>query len=185
MSKVFGIGWAKTGTTTLGRCFQMLGYRHQGQDLGLVRDIGSGDLSRIRVAATAGESFEDWPWILLYRELDRTFPGSRFVLTVRDMNNWIRSYANMLRNQGEAPEDLNAIRRIIYGRPFPKVTRRQLIERYQKHNRDVIRYFRDRPDDLLIIDWEQTHGWHELCLFLQKPVPDEPFPHENRGHYFP
>ena len=36
MSKVFGIGWAKTGTTTLGTCFKLLGYHHQGQRLDLV-----------------------------------------------------------------------------------------------------------------------------------------------------
>ena len=26
MTKVFGVGWAKTGTTTLGKCFGILGY---------------------------------------------------------------------------------------------------------------------------------------------------------------
>ena len=183
MKKVFGIGWAKTGTTTLGRCFQILGYRHQGQDLGLVSDIARGDLSRIMVAAIASESFEDWPWILLYRELDHMFPGSRFVLTVRDTAKWSRSYENMLRNQGDAPEDLNTTRRIIYGLPFPNVTSQQLIDRYQRHNRDVTRYFRDRPDDLLILDWEKAHEWRKLCLFLRRPVPNKPFPHENKGRY--
>ena len=41
MSKVFGIGWAKTGTTTLGRCLEILGYNHQTQKLWLAFDYGS------------------------------------------------------------------------------------------------------------------------------------------------
>ena len=39
MSKVFGVGWAKTGTTTLGECFKILGFDHQSQNLELVKDI--------------------------------------------------------------------------------------------------------------------------------------------------
>jgi hypothetical protein len=57
--KVFGIGWAKTGTTTLGRCFEILGYNHQGQNLSLVPQIMRGDFSKTLRIAAAKESFED------------------------------------------------------------------------------------------------------------------------------
>ena len=185
MGKVFGIGWAKTGTTTLGRCFEILGLRHQGQDLGLIEDLARGDLSRVLAVASAADGFEDWPWPLLYRELDLAFPGSRFVLTVRDPARWILSYGNMLRNQGEAGPGLNSIRRQIYGLPFPEVTAAQLTERYEGHNRAVMDYFRERPGDLLVADWERGDGWPQLCGFLQLPIPETPLPHENRGRYTP
>lgn len=183
MNKVFGIGWAKTGTTTLGKCFRILGYRHQAQNLDLVKDVGQGDLSRILELAKAKDSFEDWPWILLFKELDEAFPGSRFVLTRRTPEKWVRSYSNMLENQGDASEELNEIRRILYGLPFPHVSESQLIERYERHNRDVADYFRDRPEDLLTVSWEEGDGWKELCQFLGKEIPKEPFPHANRGKY--
>jgi hypothetical protein len=51
MTKIFGIGWAKTGTTTLGNCFKILGFDHQSQDLGLVKDVQKGALSRIMTLA--------------------------------------------------------------------------------------------------------------------------------------
>ena len=183
MSKIFGIGWAKTGTTTLGKCFEHLGFDHQSQRLDLVKDLAAGDLSRIMALAKGKESFEDWPWIILYRELDKAFPGSRFVLTCRDSANWIRSYRNMLRGQGDASEELNEIRRILYGLPFPHVTEAQLIERYEKHNQDVSVYFHGRPEALLVVDWARGHGWRELCGFLNTDTPSEPFPHANRGDY--
>jgi hypothetical protein len=92
MNKIFGIGWAKTGTTTLGKCFEILNLDHQSQNLGLVKDIGKGDLSRIMMLAEKKEAFEDWPWIILYKELDRAFPDSRFVLTKRNPEKWIREF---------------------------------------------------------------------------------------------
>ncbi|NGO50776.1 sulfotransferase family protein [Allomesorhizobium camelthorni] len=183
MSKIFGIGWAKTGTTTLGHCFRTLGFNHQSQDLSLVDGIPKDDLSRIMALAQQKETFEDWPWIILYKELDEAFPNSRFVLTVRDTEKWVRSYTNMLANKGTASESTNRIRQILYGLPFPDVTEAQLIERCQRHNQEVQLYFRDRPEDLLIVDWERGDGWKELCDFLGREVPREPFPHANKGKY--
>jgi len=185
MSKIFGIGWAKTGTTTLGKCFETLGFVHQSQRLDLVKDLAKGDLSRIMALAKEKETFEDWPWIIVYQELDKAFPGSRFVLTQRDTANWLRSYENMLRRQGEASEELNEIRRTLYGLPLPHVTEAQLIERYEKHNQDVSAYFRGRPAALLVVDWERGHGWKELCGFLNRDILTVPFPHANRGDYAP
>lgn len=183
MSRIFGIGWAKTGTTTLGRCFEILGFDHQSQQLDLVGDLRRGDLSRILALAGRKQTFEDWPWLLLYRELDQAFPGSRFVLTRRDSSKWLRSYQNMLRGQGEATGEMNEVRRILYDLPFPHVTGQMLIARYQRHNDAVLAYFHNRPECLLVVDWEQGHGWKDLCGFLGRPIPTAPFPHANRGNY--
>ncbi|KAM6537998.1 hypothetical protein FALCPG4_003887 [Fusarium falciforme] len=30
-----------------------------------------------------------------------------------------------------------------------------------------------------LLEWSVEDGWEPLCEFLGKPVPDEPFPHEN------
>jgi Sulfotransferase domain len=183
VSKIFGVGWAKTGTTTLGTCFEILGFNHQSQDLTLVEDLAKNDLSRILALAEEKETFEDWPWIILYEKLDRVFPNSRFILTKRDPEKWIRSYDNMIRNQGNASEELNEIRRILYDLPFPYVSKEQLIKRYERHNEEVIRYFYNRPQALLVLDWEKGDGWKELCKFLDKDIPNMPFPHTNKGDY--
>jgi hypothetical protein len=180
-SKVFGIGWAKTGVTTLGRCLCELGYRHHGQRLDLVDDLGSGDLSRILAVAAEHDAFTDWPWILLYRELDRAFPGSRFVLTVRDPDRWLHSYRSMIARLPSATPDLIARRRVLYGLPFPDVTDAMLLERRARHDAAIREWFRDRPASLLTVDWEVGDGWEQLCGFLDTPVPALPFPHENKG----
>ncbi len=183
LNRIFGIGWAKTGTTTLGDGLKILGYRHQGQDLALVRHLDRGDLAPILRVASRYESFEDWPWLLLFRELDTAFPGSRFVLTTREPSSWLASYRNMLGGQGQATERMNRIRRSLYGLPFPNVSDDALLDRFARHNREVREYFASRPSDLLVVDWARGHGWAELCAFLGRPVPLQPFPHSNRGHY--
>lgn len=30
-----------------------------------------------------------------------------------------------------------------------------------------------------LLEWTVEDGWEPLCAFLEKPVPDEPFPHVN------
>jgi 3'(2'), 5'-bisphosphate nucleotidase len=40
-------------------------------------------------------------------------------------------------------------------------------------------YFKDRPQDLLVIDVTAGEGWEKLCPFLGKPTPDIPFPKAN------
>jgi hypothetical protein len=94
----------------------------------------------------------------------------------------------MLRAQGYASDELNEIRRILYGLPFyglpfPNVTEEQLLERYRRHNREVKEYFSGRPDDLLVVNWKEEDEWKELCNFLGHDVPSRPFPHANRGNY--
>lgn len=182
-NKVFGIGWAKTGTTTLGRCFSQLGMNHQGPRLDLVSDLSSGDFDRIRTVASQKDSFDDWPWTLLYEELDAWFPDSKFVLTTRHEVSWLRSYRNMIHNQAPATPELNAIRSTLYGLSFPDVTDEQLVERYRSHNRTVVDHFSDRPESLLVVSWEEGDGWKTLCDFLGVSIPDVPFPHANPGAY--
>lgn len=50
------------------------------------------------------------------------------------------------------------------------------ISQYRKHNLYVKNHC--SPDRLLI--YKLGDGWEPLCKFLNKPVPDEPFPHCNR-----
>lgn len=183
MGKIFGIGWAKTGTTTLGECFRILGFNHQSQRLDLVRNLGQGDLAPIIGVAKNKDTFEDWPWIILYKELDKFFANSRFILTKRDPQKWIISYQNMLHTQGQVSDELNRIRRVLYGLPFPNVTEEQLIECYVRHNQEVMDYFEDRPQSLLVVNWEKGDGWKELCKFLGRDIPTRAFPHANKGNY--
>lgn len=83
--KVFGVGWAKTGTTTLASCLTSLGFCHCSQRLELFEHLFVDNVNPGLEVAEKFDSFNDWPWILLYALLDSAFPNSAFILTNRKM----------------------------------------------------------------------------------------------------
>jgi hypothetical protein len=175
--KVFGIGLNKTGTTTLAQCLQHFGYRHASSNLELTRMVGRHELEPVLRFAEDFDSFEDWPWPLIYRELDARFPGSRFVLTVRRSGDaWLRSLKNHALLTGPTE-----FRRIAYGHASPEGFEAEHLAVYERHNREVHAYFADRPRDLLEVCWETGSGWQDLADFLGHPAPDLPLPHANRS----
>jgi len=54
-------------------------------------------------------------------------------------------------------------------------------QRYERHNREVRDYFKDRPEDLLELNITLNEGWEKLCPFLGLPVPKTAFPHSNKA----
>jgi sulfotransferase family protein len=175
--KVFGIGYPKTGTTTLGACFRQLGYKHQSHDMRLAAQVASGNLTNVMRVVDRHDTFEDWPWFLIYRQLDQRYPGSKFVLTTRrDTATYLRSLKNAQTRKSQRPD---VWRDQYFGVPRTDYKKRGLA--YERHNCEVREYFRDRPDDLLVVCWEDDGGWEPLCAFLEKPIPDGPFPHLNRS----
>ena len=176
-SKVFCIGFHKTGTTTLEVALKKLGYRVTGSFGTKDPDIASKVHDMAYAMVERFDAFEDNPWPILYKELDARFPGSKFILTRRPAEAWIRSQVKDFATT-ETP-----MRRWIYGENAgcPAGNEDTYIERYERHNREVLEYFSDRPGDLLVMDIPADAGWEKLCAFLGHDVPDKPFPHANKA----
>ncbi|PSQ96749.1 MAG: hypothetical protein BRD55_05595 [Bacteroidetes bacterium SW_9_63_38] len=174
--KVFGIGLNKTGTTTLARCFRILGFCHTSCDLELTRAYQRGHLRPLFDHAGQFDSFEDWPWPLVYEEMDRRYENTKFILTQRsDAEAWYDSLKRHALRTGPTE-----YREIVYGHSMPFGKREEHLRMYHRHNEAVQNYFSDRPEDLLVACWEKD-GWEKLCSFLSKDVPTKAFPHANKG----
>lgn len=170
--KVIGVGLNKTGTKTLRHCMQHWGYRHQSFDLKAFELYRAGKLDELLDWMEDFDSFEDWPWPLMYREIDQRFPGSRFILTLRDTpETWYRSLCKMAVRMGP----LNDFERHIYGYAMPQGHRQEHIDYYETFNREVREYFRDRPEQLLTVCWEKGDDGTALAEFLgQESLPKAP-----------
>jgi hypothetical protein len=177
-AKIFGIGLNKTGTTTLGVCLRRLGCRHASFDLALLEQVNRGDLRGLFAVVDAHDSFEDWPYPLVFEALDRHYPGSRFILSRRrSPQAWLSSLAaHALRTD---PRIGPRCRSLAYGQPFPQLDPAGHLRIYEAHLARVRAHFHHRPDDLLEVCWEEEARWEPLCRFLGVEVPDEPFPHAN------
>ena len=175
--KVFGLGISKTGTTTLRECLIALGYRHKGTDAELTLEVLDGELRRALQIADEFESFDDWPWPLIYQQLAERYSNSKFILTVRrDSETWYRSLRkHFLR------VDPSELRTRVFGFASPLFRKSEHIEFYERHNQAVRDFFRDKPNRLLEVCWETGSGWPELCSFIGCSIPHLPFPHANKA----
>jgi len=176
MSKVFGIGLGKTGTTSLAVALRLLGYETVDNPMGLGDDLSLVD---------GVDAATDTPVAEVFEALDRRFPGSRFVYTVRaDREAWldsVRRQWHMARLAGlHQNEQRTSLLRRVYGLQAPRFDRHLVSAGYDRHHARVLSYFNGR-DDLLVLDICGGDGWDELCAFLGRPVPDAPFPRQNVG----
>jgi Sulfotransferase domain len=173
--KVFCIGEPKTGTQSLAAALRFLGFRHKGWDRDLWDEFERGDHAAVYEAADRFESFDSGPWGALYKELDRRYPGSKFVLSIRDRESWSRSHERHFAADGEGQRQI----RPNFWIADYAAKRDEIVRRYEEKNADVIAHFADRPASLLVMDVCGGDGWERLCPFLGLRVPSRPFPHAN------
>jgi hypothetical protein len=102
--------------------------------------------------------------------LDAQYPGSRFILTVREMDDWLDSRRRHV--------ETNIARRATgeYAGNFLEVDEEGWAAERVEHEARVRAYFADRPGDLLVMDISAGDGWDVLCPFLGIDEPDTPFP---------
>jgi hypothetical protein len=175
--KVFCVGFQKTGTTTMEQVLTELGYRVTGPNHVRTKGIAE-KLERIAEKLSHQyDAFQDNPWPLVYRQMDALHPGSKFILTVRDEQQWYDSFRNHFEGLNRSP-----MAELIYG-PDTGQPAEVYKARLRRHNDEVRAYFRDRPGDLLVIDISADPRWEPICSFLGEPVPAKPFPHSNHRKY--
>ena len=141
------------------------------------------------------DAFQDAPFSQesLYIALDASFPNSKFILTLREPNAWFDSLLGFHQKffgfEGSgAPEmsfwsgkkhlhenyTFEQMKRIAtqvrngritidWGRLYDRDAR---ISAFNERNDAIIRYFRDRPSDLLCIDLAEEADTTKICRFL-------------------
>lgn len=123
------------------------------------------DFARINEVVGEYDLFEDWPWPLIYKELDQMFPGSKFILTVRkDEEAWLSS----IKTHSMRRHPTRHCRKLAYGYSYPNGYEKEHIEFYKRHNDNARSFCERRENDFLEVCWEKNNGWNELCAFLEK-----------------
>jgi Sulfotransferase domain len=182
--RVFCIGLNKTGTSSFHDAMQILGLRslHGGGT-----DWGGDKVNRaVRKAIDEGrpllsgvdprfDAFSDVETLARrFDVLDEQYPGSRFVLTVRPVDDWIRSRRlhverNIARKQAGT-----------YHGTWLVVDEPRWRRVWERHLDRARTYFAGRSD-FLEVDLTANVGWGPLCGVLQLPEPPVPFPWVNRA----
>jgi hypothetical protein len=201
--KYFCIGRNKTGTTSLRAAFEMLSYPVGNQRTAEIltdKYYFAGDFDPIVEYCKSARVFQDVPFSYpeTYRHLDRAYPGSKFILTVRDdAEQWYRSitrfHAKMFGRDGRTPtaEDLKAAQYLRPGFMYNVVrlhgttdedpyNKDAMIAHYERHNREIKEYFEGRSEDLLVINVAEQGAYRRFIDFLEVASPYDDFPWENK-----
>lgn len=94
--KVFGIGFNKTGTTTLASVLQCYGYRlpdQAYQEKEIAKSTFDGEYKPMSELVGRFDAFQDMPFSQgsTYKVVNELFPDSKFILTTRDPEAWFSS----------------------------------------------------------------------------------------------
>lgn len=204
MVEVIGAGFGRTGTASLKRALEMLGFgpchhmsevlKHPETAAGWTAAL-RGDDDVLAGLVSGYRATLDFPSCLLWRELAERHPAAKVVLTVRDPAQWYRSArATILSQDTETRtkrlasaggaglvEALAPLSEAMAARGFRRdLDEASTIAVFQRHNESV----RAGVEDGRLLEYEVESGWGPLCEFLGVPVPAEPFPRGNDSGAF-
>lgn len=176
-NKIFGIGLARTGTTSLHEAMGVLGLLSAPDSIPLLDSIDIGFLQR-------HDAFFDNPIPFRYEALETVCPDSKWIVTQRPVDDWLSSMdwlfgPGLDRLKPDMRRVGDRVHRQLYGSDqFDEDRLRALYERHyaQLHAWADARNGRD----VLWINVEHGFSWEPLCTFLGVPIPEVDFPHANR-----
>ncbi len=196
--QVIGAGFGRTGTLSLKRALEELGFGptyHMQEAMrrpAHVRrwldyaDTGKADWEALFAEFGSGV---DYPVCCVWEELAAHYPEAKVVLTVRDPDKWWESTNSTIhgfraafspwfqRAVPAAGRFVEMVERLVWDGLFDGrfTDRDHAIEVFTRH----VEHVRTTcaPERLLVFD--VADGWDPLCAFLDVPVPDRPFPHLN------
>ncbi len=201
--KVFGIGFNKTGTTTLETIFHLYGLsipNQRDQEAIICHQLWHGNYTPLKEFVSQYDAFQDQPFSRdsSYIICDALFPNSKFILTIRDSNEWFQSLSKFHEKifkfqdiNKVTEEELREKADYLYENYFYETTKRFLtiveddelsvrwdllynkdfyIAKYERRNADIIDYFKHRPTDLLVIDLTNEANTSKIVEFLNLPA---------------
>lgn len=203
-TKYFCIGCNKTGTTSLAKAFREFDFivGNQSEAELLSNDHFSEKTDSIINYCMYAEVFQDVPFSLplAYEYLDKAYPNSKFILTIRDNpDQWYNSLVNFhskIYCSGDSMPTWSMIKRSNYVRknwsfeihkkmfslseqdnPYDYG---KLTNLYTRHIYSVKKYFKNRPEDLLIINLKDKTSFDQFKKFIRVKSEINQFPWENK-----
>ena len=201
--KVICAGLEKTGTTSLAKALQVLGYNvydfKEHREFHFQQWLDSFETDRhpnFKEIYQGVDAVTDVPPAFWFEEISAVFPEAKVILTVRDSEDaWLKSWKDNLQLISEVKTTffikplliivpwrklrhfVDTVLQGIYGSVNPEATALYRVK-YRQHNERVQAVIPAKK--LLVFNVKQ--GWKPLCEFLGCDVPSNPFPRENVAH---
>lgn len=161
--RIWKIGFGKTGTTSLHKALQHLGFRSCHDNTMCDQAVD---------AALRG----DWPRLLdrfdafvdgeeaqrNFAEMAATYPEDKFILTTRNVEHWLDSkMMSVLYHRTSHPQRAAGL----------NIDTAAMRTEFQQHEEAVRDYFADNPESLLVFNCcDGNDGYPELAAFLGRNI---------------
>ncbi len=195
---LIGAGYGRTGTLSLKSALETLGYNKCHHMIEVIRNPGESekwlqaiDAKTVNWASLLKgyEATVDWPACHFYQELADYYPKAKVLLSIRDPLDWFESMSattlGVIRKRMQAsnagqPKNLGTelVVNAAFGGEIDDAE--QAIRMFNQHTKEVV----DIIDSDRLLIYNVREGWEPLCQFLDKPVPDAPFPRVNSRDEF-
>lgn len=196
MVQVIGAGMGRTSTMSLklaletlgfAPCHHMLEMRNVPQTAAGWHRAALGEAVDFAALLAGYKASCDWPSAAFWRELMRTFPDAKVVLTERPEEDWWQSISQTIFKVLRLPPDPDAPPERLAQRAMARAViidgvfggevddRAHVVSIYRAHN---IAVKAEVPAEKLLV-FDGAEGWGPLCDFLGVPVPQTPYPNTN------
>jgi hypothetical protein len=204
LPKIICVGQPKTGTKTLAEIFTLLGIKvSSNPNIYKINNIEYSEVNSIPIDTNnffnnisylqknleIFDFFHDIPYSFNYELIDKQYPDSKYILTIRDEEDWFKSLINYQHIPNMSSCSLLNV--IYHHEIIMEEHKNEVIELYRKYNNDVITYFKDVPEKLLIINLcdknknkNETDIIQKICQFTNLKTPNNfVLPHVNSQTY--
>lgn len=210
--KIIGAGFPRTGTTTLKKALEVLGYDKTYHFKDLIanpkklkhwqelENDGQTDFAQLFNGFAATVDFPGYPY---YKILMKEYPNAKVILTKRNFEGWYESMSKTIWKSKQKTIFEKIILRIkmIFNERLRDVFKcikfmrktylgKQFNNAFDSKSKAEKIFFahidevtRHVPKKQLLI-YEVADGWQPLCDFLGVQIPDESFPHLNKKENF-
>lgn len=189
---VIGAGFGRTGTESMKLALEMLGLgpcHHMKEVIAdpeqvrIWRTIGRGGAPNWEEAFAGYGCAVDWPSAYFWRELSAYYPDAKVLLTLRSPDSWYASMEKTIfKSLAESSDRESVGVKLIAERVFDGRLdeREHAISIYENNTAEVQAAFGENR----LLTYNIGDGWEPLCRFLDKPVPDAPYPRTNSTEDF-
>ena len=210
--RIIGAGFPRTGTTTLKRSLEILGYSptYHMKELLVnpdrlplwlrLEETLDTDWDALYDGYEATVDFPGYPW---YKEHMERYPDAKVILTIRDFEPWYKSAYSTIWQAGpqNLPQKLAMMLKLLTTPRLRKVIKcikfvKRVFWGKQFQGKFEDKAFAEKvfyqhiedvkahvPADRLLV-YDVRDGWGPLCKFLDKPEPKDPLPHLNKKENF-
>jgi len=189
MSKIFVLGYNKTGTKSLAKALEILGYNvlHMGAREKLIRIMYDNLVENKPILNRIGQfdCYLDYPIFEpnVFSHIVNEHRDAKYISLTRNYDDYVESVLkDKIKNLDDGIVDswnwLGVGGKEVFEN-YPKYQKEWVKEKTKFKHQSNIRFLDKYMIDFLEMNiCDSGDGWEELCSYLDQPIPNEEFPRE-------